>query len=103
LTHTHVAERDGVDLLLASAGVELYSNLLGAGRRRLLNPYLGFRFGYANLSSDDALLFGGSLGLEIVKSRFAILDLQTRVYALVGTEQGTHVLFEPALALNLAY
>jgi hypothetical protein len=103
LTRADASERDGVDLLLATAGVELYSNLLGAGRRRFLNPYLGFRFGYANVSSDDALLLGGSLGLELVRARFAVLDLQVRAHALIGTDGGTHVLLEPALALNLAY
>lgn len=103
LTRTDAAERDGVDLLLASAGVELYSNRLGGGRRRLLNPYLGFRVGYANLSSDDALLLGGSLGLEIMRTSVVVLDLQARAYALVGAERGTHVLLQPALALNFAY
>lgn len=103
LTHTQASERDGVDLLLFTAGVELYSDLLGAGRRRVLNPYLGFRAGYANLASDSALLLGASLGLEILRTEFVILEVQTRAYALVNGAHGTHVLLQPALALNFAY
>jgi hypothetical protein len=103
LTHTESSRRDGVDLLLASVGVELYSNLLGAGKRRYLNPYLGFRAGYANLSSDSALLLGASLGLELVKTSLMQWEVQARAYALVGRDSGTHALIQPALALNLAY
>jgi hypothetical protein len=103
LTSTDPDERSGVDLLTTTVGVELYSNLLGAGRRKLLNPYFGFRAGYANLDGDDAVALGGSLGLELVKSDFFFVDLQTRVYALVAADRGTHVLFQPALAFNFAY
>jgi hypothetical protein len=103
LTHTDASRRDGVDLLLASVGVELYSNLLGAGKRRYLNPYLGFRAGYANLSSDDALLLGGSLGVELLKTSLLLCEVQARAYAFVGGERGTHALLQPALALNFAY
>jgi hypothetical protein len=103
MTNTDASERSGVDLVTASVGVELYSNLLGAGRRKLLNPYLGFRAGYANFDGDDAVAMGGSLGLELVKTDFFFVDLQTRLYAVVATDQGTHVLFQPAAAFNFAY
>jgi hypothetical protein len=46
---------------------------------------------------------GGSLGIELVKTDFFFIDLQTRLYALVATEQGTHVLFQPAAAFHFAY
>lgn len=92
-----------VDLLLATAGVELYSNLLGAGRRRHFNPYLGFRAGYANLASDSAAVLGGSLGLELVKTERWFVDLQARAYALIAADSGTHVLLQPALAFHFAY
>jgi hypothetical protein len=103
LTHTESSQRDGVDLLLVSVGVELYSDLLGGGKRRSFNPYLGFRAGYANLASDGALLLGGSVGLELLKTSLMICELQLRAYALVGGEHGTHALLQPALALNFAY
>lgn len=103
MTNTDSEARSGVDLLTATAGVELYSNLLGAGQRKLLNPYFGLRAGYANLNGDDAVALGGSLGLELVKTDFFFVELQTRLYALVATDQGTHVLFQPAAAFNFAY
>ncbi len=96
-------ERDGLDLLLATVGVELYSNLLGAGHRRFLNPYFGFRAGYANLFGDDAVALGGSLGLELFRSELMFVEVQTRAYALAGTARGTQALVEPAIALHLAY
>jgi hypothetical protein len=103
MTNLDAGERSGVDLVTSTLGVELYSNLLGAGRRKLLNPYLGLRAGYANLDGDDAVAIGGSLGLELVKTDFFFVDLQTRLYAVVATDQGTHVLFQPAVAFNFAY
>lgn len=103
MTNLDGDRRNGVDLLTSTVGVELYSNLLGAGRRKLLNPYFGFRAGYANLSGDDAVALGGSLGLELVKTEYFFVDAQTRLYALVATDQGTHVLFQPAIAINFAY
>ena len=103
LTSTSKERREGVDLLTATAGSELYSNLLGGGRRRFFNPYIGFRAGYATLRGDDALLLGGSVGVELVKSSSLILDVHTRAYALVATDDRTHVFVQPALTLLAAY
>lgn len=97
------SRRHGLDLLTASLGVELYSNLLGAGRRRFLNPYFGFRAGYANLFGDDAVSAGGSLGLEVVRTDFAFLAIDTRAFALLGTETGTQLLLQPAAVFHVAY
>jgi hypothetical protein len=103
MTNAAADERSGIDLLTTTLGVELYSNLLGAGRRKFFNPYFGFRAGYANLNGDDAVALGGSLGLELFKTDFLFVEVQTRLYALLSTDQGTHVLFQPAVAVNFAY
>jgi hypothetical protein len=103
MTNLDASSRNGLDLLTASVGVELYSNLLGAGRRRFLNPYFGFRAGYANRFGDDAASAGGSLGLELVRTDLAFLALDARAFALLGTDTGTQLLFQPAAVLHVAY
>jgi hypothetical protein len=103
MTDLDGSRRHGLDLVTASVGVELYSNLLGAGRRPFLNPYFGFRAGYANRFGDDAVTAGGSLGLELVRTDFFFVALDTRAYALLGTDTGTQLLFQPAALLHLAY
>jgi hypothetical protein len=103
MTDLDASKRHGLDLLTASVGVELYSNLLGAGRRRYLNPYFGFRAGYANRFGDDAVSLGGSLGLEVVRTDFAFLALDTRALALLGTDTGAQLLLEPAVVFHVAY
>jgi hypothetical protein len=103
LSNLDGSERHGLDLLTASLGFELYSNLLGAGRRRWLNPYFGFRAGYANRFGDDAVSVGGSLGLELFRTDFAFVALDARAAALLGTDTGTQLLFQPAAVVHVAY
>src|SRR5207253_10443510 len=57
----------GPDAVLASLGGEIYSDLLGGGRRRYMNPYLGWRVGYAHFDVDNQALLGATLGLELYK------------------------------------
>ncbi len=103
MTNLDGSQRHGIDLVTATLGVELYSNLLGAGRRRFLNPYFGFRAGYANAFGDHAATLGGSLGLELVRTDLAFVALDARAFALLGTETGTKLLFQPGAVLNVAY
>jgi hypothetical protein len=103
MTNVSAARRSGVDLVTTTIGVELFSDLLGGGRRKYFNPYLGFRGGYANLSGDSGVMLGGSVGAELVKTRAVTLDFGARAYALLAIRRGTHVLIVPALGLNIAY
>jgi hypothetical protein len=103
MTNVSPARRSNVDLVTTTVGVELFSDLLGGGRRKYFNPYLGFRGGYVNLSGDSGVMLGGSVGAELVKTRAMTLDLGVRAYALLALRHGTHVLVVPALALNVAY
>jgi hypothetical protein len=91
MTNTNADERSGVDLLTTTLGVELHSNLLGAGRRKLFNPYFGFRAGYANLDGDDAFAIGGSLGLELFKTDFFFVEVQTRLAARARPTLGSSI------------
>lgn len=103
MTDLDGSRRQGLDFVTASAGVELYSNLLGAGRRPFFNPYFGFRAGYANRFGDDAVSAGGSAGLELVRTSYLFVALDARGYALLGTDGGTELLFQPGAVLHVAY
>jgi hypothetical protein len=103
MTDLDASKRNGLDLVTASLGVELYSNLLGAGRRPFLNPYFGFRAGYANRFGDDAVTAGGSLGLELVRTELFFVALDARAFALLGMDGGTELLFQPGAVLHVAY
>jgi hypothetical protein len=93
----------GPDAVLASLGGEIYSDLLGGGERRFLNPYLGWRAGYARLGTDNQALVGATLGLELYHNRWFGLDLEGRNYLGFGGKRGGHYLLEPALAARIAF
>jgi hypothetical protein len=93
----------GPDLLMISAGGEVYSDLLGGGERRFLNPYLGFRAGYARLDDDNQAIVGGTAGIELFKNRWFDLDFETRHYLAFIGPRGPHYLLEPGLAASVAF
>jgi len=93
----------GPDALFATVGGEVYSELSGGGKRRWLNPYLGWRVGYARFDSDGQALAGGTLGLELFKNRFFVLDAEARNYLAFGKPRGSHYVLEPAIAARIAF
>lgn len=97
------SETRGPDALVLSAGGNIYSDLLGGGKRRFLNPYLGWRAGYTRFERDDQALIGASLGLELYKNRWFIVDVEARNYFAFGDERGGHYLLLPALAAGVAF
>jgi hypothetical protein len=94
---------DGLDLFLATLGGELYSDFLGGGRRKWLNPFLGFRAGYARLAGRNEIAVGGSIGVEILQTEFVTLELDTRSYGMFGSSAGAHLTIQPALGANIAF
>jgi hypothetical protein len=100
---TSAEQSDGVELFLATAGIEIYSELLGAGKRRFLNPYLGFRMGYARLRGDGAFAPAGVLGLELFKTDFITLELDARGFGFIQIEEKTHAALQTTLGVNVAY
>jgi hypothetical protein len=102
LTKRFDSQERGIDALLATAGGETYSQLLGGGRRTHLNPYLGFRLGYARLGTHRALL-GATLGVELAKTSWLSIDVEARNYLTVFGEGGARYLLEPALAASVAF
>ncbi len=84
-------------------GFDLYSELLGGGRRKLLNPFIGFRAGYAITNGSGDFAFGGVVGVDIVKTKAVMLDLHAKVLGLVGNDAGPHVMVGPELAFSFAF
>jgi hypothetical protein len=97
------SEARGPDAVLASIGGEIYSDLLGGGERRFLNPYLGWRAGYARFDANNQALLGATLGLELYKNRWFGLDAEVRNHLAFGGDRGAHYLFAPALAARIAF
>jgi hypothetical protein len=84
-------------------GFDLYSDLLGGGRRKFLNPYIGFRLGYAITEGLGDFAFGGTVGVDIVKTKAVLLDLHARILGMVGNDQGPHVMLGPAIDFSFAF
>ena len=105
VAHTAMTDRPtGSDYAyLFTTGIDLYSDLLGGGRRKLLNPYLGFRLGYSITSGAGDFALGGVVGVDLVKTKAALLDLHFRALALVGNDQGPHVILGPELGFAFAF
>jgi hypothetical protein len=97
------SQERGPDAILASIGGEIYSDLLGGGERRYLNPYLGWRAGYARFDADNQATLGATLGLELFKNRWLGVDLEARNYLAFGDSRGAHYLLTPALSARVAF
>jgi hypothetical protein len=71
--------------VMATAGGAAYSDFLGSGRRKTLNPYLGFRLGYGYLD-DHRFVVQGEAGVELFKARNVIIDANLRATGLIGSD-----------------
>jgi hypothetical protein len=69
--------------VLATVGGAFYSDHLGHGKRRFLNPYIGLRVGYAYLG-ESAFAVGGEVGVELFKHRYVLVDANLRALGLLG-------------------
>ena len=70
---------------IATLGGAIYSDFLGYGQRRALNPYLGLRVGYGYLDSHR-FVAQGEAGLELWKTRNAMIDANLRATGLIGKD-----------------
>jgi hypothetical protein len=70
---------------LATFGGAVYSDFLGWGRNRFLNPYLGIRAGYGYLDGS-AFVFSGIGGVELFKHKYFMLDSNVQVVGFAGTD-----------------
>jgi hypothetical protein len=97
------ARGSAVDFYAVTLGTAFYSDYLGGGQRRTLNPYFGFRTGYAHAPGQSLFPLGATLGLELYKGERLLLALESRFYAMIGRKHGPDFVIEPALGLNVAY
>lgn len=88
---------------LGLTGIDLYSDMLGGGRRRFLNPYLGLRAGYVQSEGSGDFALGGLVGLDVWKGKNALLELGVRALALIGNDRGAHLMLGPHLAFDFAF
>ena len=91
----------GLDVLLITMGGEGYSDFLGNGARRFLNPYLGWRLGYARFESHSEFALAATVGLEVIKTRYLGVDLAARGVGLLG--HSAHFALAPELTLGFAF
>jgi len=85
---------------LASIDVATYSDFLGRGRRRFLNPYLGLRFGYAYVDRS-AFMMAGTAGIELVKHKYFMVDANVDLAGFIGGSNSTGEYFDSALVSGI--
>lgn len=73
----------GGNAILATFGGVIYSDFMGRGRRRWLNPYLELRVGYGKVDGH-AFAFGAGAGVELFKHKYVLIDANTRLLGLAG-------------------
>lgn len=61
-----------------------YSDFFGAGQNRFLNPHIGFKVGYGQ-DQGHHFLFGGSVGIELARFKYAFVNLKGEGVGLVGS------------------
>ncbi len=93
----------GLDGLFVTINGRFYSEFLGDGEREFLNPYLGLRGGYARFLSNNEILLGGTLGVEIFKGKWFVLEADVRSYALFASDAGGHLGVEPSIGGTIAF
>jgi len=84
-------------------GGDYYSALLGAGRRRWFNPFIGWRTGVTGVERHVDFAAGVSVGLEILKTKGTAIDLRSGAIGLVGNPKGPHAAVLSSFNLSAAF
>ena len=66
-----------------------WSDFLGRGDRRFLNPFLGMRVGYGWLGGDSKLVLASDVGIEVYKQKYLLVDLSFRVVSFIDGDGAT--------------
>jgi hypothetical protein len=102
-----LAPRDGdARSYLFTFATGLYSDFLGGGRRRFLNPYVGVRVGGAKLNGLGAFAYGADVGVEVVRTRLFLVDVSARAIGLwYNRDNPPHndVLLEGTLGVGIPF
>jgi len=90
--------------ILVTAGGAVYSDFLGRGRRRFLNPYLGMRFGGGGVNGRGVFAYAGELGVELVRLPHFLLDVTARTMGVVyGQSPRADILFQGLLGAGVPF
>jgi hypothetical protein len=92
-----------IDFYVFTIGTDIYSDFLGGGTRTFLNPYVGFRTGFAHAPNQALFPLGLTVGVDFYKTRGLLIAAESRTFALLGRKQGADFGIEPSLGLNVAY
>jgi hypothetical protein len=68
---------------LFSAAVAAYSDFLGGGRRRYVNPYLGLQVGGGLVNDHGTFSFGAEVGIEVVRTKLFLFELTGRALGFI--------------------
>lgn len=90
-------------LLLATLGGDVYSSKLGGGKRRYLNPFMGFRAGVAYTRGRTEALVPLGLGLDWLKTEAVVISSDVRVSALFASSRGLAFAITPTLGVNVGF
>jgi hypothetical protein len=70
------------------------------GTRRFINPYLGWRLGYARFAGRNEFALAGTLGVELGKTHYVGVDLAARGIGLLG--HSAHMAVETDVTVSFA-
>jgi hypothetical protein len=93
----------GLDAFLVTLGGDTYSDFFGGGRRKFLNPYLGLRAGYSRIEGVNDAVVGLVLGVELVRTKGFLIDMQGRALIMFGGSERAHVGMQPSIGINMAF
>ena len=80
----------------ALLAVDTYSQFFGNGHRTFMNPFFGWRLGYAHSQGRGDFAAGPGLGLDLLKTKAVLLTLQASALVLAGSDRGLHIALVPS-------
>jgi len=96
----NAARDESSSSVVATLGGAGYSDFLGGGKRRTLNPYLGLRLGYGYLDAHRFVL-QAEAGVELFKAKYVVLDASQRGTLLIGSD--THLALISGVGATVAF
>jgi len=88
---------------LLAMGTDSYSDFLGGGRRRFLDPFVGWRVGYAQTQGSGDAALGIVLGVDLLKTPAVLIPLRLEAVGMAGNAAGPHAAVVPSLGVSVAF
>jgi hypothetical protein len=99
----HAAPAGGSTSWMLTATSAVYSDLLGGGQRRYLNPYLGLRAGGGNFDDKRAWAAGAEAGVELYRGRYLTLEVAARALVLYFPKTRTTSALQGVFAVGVPF